>query len=647
MSIKSKLLVAAILVAGGIISCQQKKQDNKTYTSQQLEDGNFKPSYEYSPMNGVDVQLFPPRIRGVQGVSLSQIEKTGETIKWKSVLNGLKLNCTASMSNGKMELEMAVTNSGKSDELVAIRYPEVHYLMKDDSVLRVLNPTFGGVLEPLKGYPIVDTRYPGAASFCATLVAGNEKSLGIALRNGEQRSAHIRHLTARPAGQMSIELDRVLVKAGQTVELPTGYIASGDDWADVLKPYKDWFANNFKPKMNPPAWIGNDEFTNVRNAHCMVPSYPPDALPGIWIFDRAFKPRSIDNVRKDIDKGFEVAKERGGKPLFYQFGWWKSMETFNGLLMFDAVCGDYTKAHDLTVEGIKYLHSKGGKVFLYTNFISAGEETEVFRDQPELFVRDANGAAIRNAGYPMYLFCPGAPGMKDYWDKVLNYIFVDLDADGVFLDQLGGGTDSPICCDPTHNHDHFDTYGADYLKLEEYVTQKVKSLKPDALVCCELINDVRSMWIDQVHGFGYARPSKMEFATVEQAANTPPNEYMVFLKYINPHAIMEPDSRDNVALGAPGRPNDEIWMKYKSIFQSGLLPLHTNPVGAMAYLYGPVNGEAILATRAWVDIKNVVVKIPESLVSVEGGTDVAKTDKEGNVIVEAGMKSRFYRFKIK
>jgi hypothetical protein len=67
----------------------------------------------------------------------------------------------------------------------------------------------------------------------------------------------------------------------------------------------------------------------------------------------------------------------------------------------------------------------------------------------------------------------------------------------------------------------------------------------------------------------------------------------------------------------------------------------------MAYLYGPVEGEAILAVKAWSDIKDVKVTLPESFEPVEGGTDVAKTLSDLSIMVQAGIHARFYALRKK
>jgi hypothetical protein len=638
----------SIFIIFGIIICFLSSCTTKVkpaFSNEEQKQLNFYPTKDLKPWQDVNVKLFPPRIRSKSGVSLSKMEESENGIIWKAYLGSLFLECTAVTSDNIMDLSLTISNKGKSDELISVRYPEVYYHFANESTLRVLDPTFGGVLEQKKPYPMVDVTYPGLASFCATLVAGKDKALGIAIRNKEQRSAHIRHLPASPSGQMSIELDRILVPAGKSIELPSAYIASGSDWSEVLLPYRDWFQATFPPKMNIPEWYESGEYSLTHTVHCIVPYYPPTAAAGIWVFDPTFKVRTFEDVKKDVDRGVFQAANRNSKPLFYLFGWWEMMESFQGVHMFDAVCGDYTEGHQLAKEAIQYIHSKEGRVFLYANFISAGEESRLFKEQPGLFARNEDGEAVRNASYPMYLFCASAPGIREYWDDVLKYILIEMNADGVFLDQLGGGSPSPKCTDPSHKHKHPDSYGEQYLALVEYVSKKAKELKPDALVCCELIDDVRSQYIDLVQGFGYARPKEMTFSSGEQAAHTPPHEYMVFLKYINPYANMFPGSSDNVALGSPGYPSDTIYTKYKDQFKSGLQPLKTDPVGAMAYLYGPVNGEAVLAVKAWDDINNVKVTLPDNFIPVNGGTDLATKIDDKIVAVEAGKRSKYYVLK--
>jgi hypothetical protein len=62
----------------------------------------------------------------------------------------------------------------------------------------------------------------------------------------------------------------------------------------------------------------------------------------------------------------------------------------------------------------------------------------------------------------------------------------------------------------------------------------------------------------------------------------------------------------------------------------------------MAYVFGPVNGEAILATMAWVELKEVTVTLPCPLAPAGGGTSMAQAVDARTVRVEAGKEPRFY-----
>jgi hypothetical protein len=67
----------------------------------------------------------------------------------------------------------------------------------------------------------------------------------------------------------------------------------------------------------------------------------------------------------------------------------------------------------------------------------------------------------------------------------------------------------------------------------------------------------------------------------------------------------------------------------------------------MAYLYGPVNGQAVLAVKAADEIKNVTVHLPAGYTPVAGGSHTGKLDEKGNLVVSAGKSARFYKLEKK
>ena len=601
---------------------------------------SFSPKHHFYPWPDVTAEIYPPRIHGPQGLGMSSLANRGP-LSWTSICGTVTVHSCVTFHEHGAEIEMTVENAG-ADQEVAIRYPVVYYRFPEGTKVREFDPLFGGVLEKRSIW--VERWYPGDASMCASFVTAPGRALGMAVRNEAQRRIRIFHLPGDVSGQMGMELERVLVRRGERIVLPSAYVAWGCNWGDVLRPYRNWITATYLRAQPFSSWYWDGTWIENRYAHCLAPMQPTKATTGgVWSFDNSRPPQTLTALQAEMDEAFAVFAKRGLKPLFYQFGWWKAMATCPGLFLFDTVCGDYMEGHALIKPAIEYSHKHGGRTFVYTNFISAGEDTQVFRQQPGLFARDRAGFPVRNASYPMYLFCPGAPGMREYWDRVLRTILIDLDADGLFLDQVGGGSPSAYCYDPSHRHEHPDVYGRDYLALLDWVCRRAREIKPDCFIGGELTSDIRAMWCDQMQGVGYSKPKELTFATPQEAASTAPGEHFAFMSFINPEIAHLPSGPDYVARGCPGQPDSALWKKFRHIFRAGLQPCQAEPIGAMAYLFGPVKGEAILATMALADVQDVAVALPVAMKPAEGGTDIASAAGSNTIVVAAGKEPRFYR----
>ena len=613
-----------------------------------VED-NFRPAVAVTVRRGVEAMFFPPRLDlrgGAVSTAVCRTNRGGDTL-WIATAGTLELRCRIVHSGARCDLEMVLMNRGRRACEVAVRYPALHYRYPDGTYLRRFDPIWGGVLQPTP-YAFV-RHYPGPASFCLAMVTGGaDRALAYGLFNGEQRRCRIVHEYCGHSGQILFELERVAVGPGKAIRLPAGYVAGGAHWGDVLAPYRDWFQSVAHCHQKTPAWYEQEEFLYCRAAGCLAPQALSQGLNGVNMFDAQARRRSFAELKLEVDQAFEQAQTRGLQPLFYQFAWWNNMRTFDGLLLFDAVCGDYEAAHDLTRRVIDYIHRRGGRTYLYTNFIAAGTESAVYRRHPDAFARDAAGFPVRNEllwPLPMMLYCPGAPILRTLWTKTLRFILKDLDADGIFLDQVGGAVPNPFCYDPRHRHAHPDMYGRDLLDLLDFVSRKAREIKADALISQELPGDMRSLWADKIHGQGYTGPAPMQFKDEKAARATPPNEAFVFHAFICPSAKFVPDRPEMVMLGCPGEPDDPVWRRFREVFRTGVRPCRTDAPGAMAYLYGPCGGVAVLAVRAWEELGPVTVDLPALLAPVRGGTDIALPAGGRKVRVAVGRKPRFYAFR--
>ena len=550
----------------------------------------------------------------VKGISADiTINTTHDKISWEGQAGDVRLTATCCHAGEELwHVDISLSNLGTDSE-VRVAYPYLFYHINQDQPVRAFDPTFGGVMEVFK-HPL-DNYYPGPASYCLLAASGVDSTVAVGIFDTEQRNIRLRHIPADVEGHIRFLLERVLVKQGETITLPRQFIKIADDWAGAMSPYRDWLQQNFKRKRQRPDWWVNGNFAETRKAHCIAPWFPPDAVAGVWIFNDKGTPRGFDDIKAEIDDAVRQGKEEGFNPIFFQFGWWKNMAELRGMFMFDSLCGDYTEAHNLTRQVVDYIHQQGARTFLYVNMIAFGDETEVFKKQPELLIHDGAGFPVYNSGYPMLMFCPGAPGMREYWDKVVDYILTDMDADGIFLDQVCGGFHPQYCYAPKHNHDHPDSYGQDYLALLDYVGDRMRSIKPDSIIVAELYHDTRALMLDIADGYGYTGIKTKTPENAEAQRKTQPAEYFIFSRYLCPdtYSQQRQNSDEQIINGAMGSPTSPLWREYRRIFEIGAQPCKVTPCGAVAYLFGPDEKRLILAVRANGLIGQVQITLPDGI----------------------------------
>ncbi len=215
----------------------------------------------------------------------------GDTITWEANAGSVHLRGRCVPDGADVwKIALEVKNSGADIE-ARIAYPYLFYHFDQQQSARMFNPLFGGVLEA-STIPF-DLSYPGPASFCLTAAAGLQSAVAMGVFDSEQRRIVIRHIPAAMDGQIRFVLERVLLKGGARWELPVQFIAAGHDWAAAMAPYRDWFGAAFTRPRSRPAWWLQEPFTETRKAHCLAPFTPPDAVPGVWIFDNEGRPRAL------------------------------------------------------------------------------------------------------------------------------------------------------------------------------------------------------------------------------------------------------------------------------------------------------------------------------------------------------------------
>jgi hypothetical protein len=137
----------------------------------------------------------------------------------------------------------------------------------------------------------------------------------------------------------------------------------------------------------------------------------------------------------------------------------------------------------------------------------------------------------------------------------------------------------------------------------KFIAATARRIKPDCFIAGELVLDSRSPLLDETHGYGYAGIHAPTPTDPDAQRNTPPPEYYIFTRYLMPQSfsgIGHVHGRDDLMNGTAGSHANKVWRENRKIFESpaGATPCRTSPRGVLAYLYGPVDGKAVLAVRA-------------------------------------------------
>ena len=163
------------------------------------------------------------------------------------------------------------------------------------------------------------------------------------------------------------------------------------------------------------------------------------------------------------------------------------------------------------VKGIENYHSKGGRVFLYANgqlidhnsdFYRYGNgknvSTKDLRGNEHLQRWGFSGEGVCNALFGGRTFSRACPASREFFGLLKKFIDLaaEVNADGVFFDQLGGGDE--LCCDSGHGHavpftTIMEARSSMLAKLRSYAENKGLSIG------IELISDVTAQHVDYIH----------------------------------------------------------------------------------------------------------------------------------------------------
>ncbi len=438
------------------------------------------------------------------------------------------------------------------ERTVALTVPRMRFAASPSA--RYLDPNTGGSLRP-RETPFRSV-YPGGACICATFAAepaagdpvsaganaadrhaacadtaathrgaarsesdaarpGSDRArapgLGFGYFNGAQRRIELANGPEPESALMSATFRRLRLPAGVRMELPPFYLTTASHWDSELAPYRAWAGRTWPLRDDSPEWV------TKRN----------------WLFHTVLanedNDRADEAIERSIREHVELCRELDTEPVIWVQNWWRSCDLIHGRFGFDHVQGDFDRARPKAELAVSHAKEFGARVCVYVNITAIGEYSEFYHEAGDVLLQNEHGGPVRNWAFPMMMLCPGARQTKEYWNRIVRYLFGELGIDAIFLDQAGAGHEAPYCYHPGHGHDDPDCYGRGMLELLESIRSTVRGIKPDALVFAELAHDARTRYVDFWLWHWFFSGLDRELDTYAEA--------LVWMKYVRPDAV--------------------------------------------------------------------------------------------------------------
>jgi hypothetical protein len=428
--------------------------------------------------NGKDILLRPAPVLAIDGapVRVDECEGTRFSVVAGPVTGTLNAAADDTHPNGCLRLSISLR--AEQTRIVRVDVGWIRTARDDGTVW--FNPRAGGGL--VRRTASFEAVYPGGASACAVFCLGTKASGGagpvLGFFNEEQRRICLRADIAPVETTLTASFEQLELPAGVSVDLPEAYLTVSDNWEDALAPYTRWVREHRPPRTETPGWVESRawHFFTAR-----ISSFPDD------------QPAKL---HAELDRGIRLCERVGAVPLIWLGHWWSGCCRTGGRWYFDHFQGDFLEVPSATREAVRYSHSRGAQVLVYLNITSIGELSSSYHATDGKLLIGAKGQTVRNAEYPMMMLCPAAQGTREYWFEVVDFLFGDLEVDGVFLDQAGGGHRAPYCYATDHGHDEIDVYGSGMIELLAALRERIHRHDPEAIIVGELAHDFRSSYID-------------------------------------------------------------------------------------------------------------------------------------------------------
>jgi len=232
------------------------------------------------------------------------------------------------------------------------------------------------------------------------------------------------------------------------------------DWHQGLLVYRDWLNSFYNPSKPRKRWL-LESF--IFRQHFLHENYG----------DRAWLPQNNEySLNKLVAKDIDLF---GGVDYVQLFDW--AYEPNYGRVG-NYKPWNYLGGHEKLKNEINKIQKKGIKVGLYIEGYLVNRESEIVKEEKELWsTKDTGGSPYYRWGGKYIHPCP----FIEDWQKIMTNICIDandkLEVDGFYIDEFGNGTQYP-CYSKKHGHD----IPANQLLGEEQMISHIRKKLTDDIV---------------------------------------------------------------------------------------------------------------------------------------------------------------------
>ena len=258
------------------------------------------------------------------------------------------------------------------------------------------------------------------------------------------------------------------------------------DWHTGARKYRKWAESWIEPPA-PPDWVRESQgwlLLILKQQNGQV----------IWRY-------------RDISRLLDMA-QRSGLDHLGLFGWAEGgHDHLYPRYDPDALLGGEEELR----RGLKEARSRGGHCTLYTNGQLMDTGTGYYQDEGfRIAAKTIHGTCYsehwkKYSDHPGYVHAIACPSTREWRELLVGFAksTLDLGAQGIIFDQIGGGSRADMCHDCTHEHAKpCLAIGAGIAENLKTVRENIKRLDPDFCIVTEAPSDALCQHVDMIHGSG-------------------------------------------------------------------------------------------------------------------------------------------------